>query len=93
MEDNIRKAELYKQYYSDPAFREPWQEVRADFVKRWQTTEAGEHTVRENIYKFIGLMDKLDKFVGDVIASGEIDKAKLEALVKTTNGPNPSAYH
>ncbi|RUP22660.1 hypothetical protein [Methylobacterium sp.] len=93
MEDSIRKAEVYKQYYSDPAFREPWDEVRAAFVKRWQTTDAGEHNVRENIYRYLSLMDKLDKFVGDVIASGEIEKAKLEALIKFQNGPNPSAYN
>lgn len=93
MEDNIRKAEVFAQYYSDPVFREPWEKVRAAFVARWQTTEAGEHAVRENIYRYLGLMDKLDKFVGDVIAGGDVEKARLEALVKSANGPNPSNYN
>lgn len=81
MEDSIRRAEAYRQYHNDPVFREPWDKVRAAFVARWQSTLPGDYDTRETIYKFLGLMDKLDAFVGNVIASGEIDKARLETLV------------
>lgn len=85
MEDSIRKANAYKLYHEDEAFREPWQKIRAAFVARWQTTTPAEADVRETIYRYLGLMDKLDQFVGSVIASGEIDKAKFESLVKLQN--------
>ncbi|MDV2984513.1 UNVERIFIED_CONTAM: hypothetical protein Q9R58_09370 [Methylobacteriaceae bacterium AG10] len=85
MNDNIRKANTYKLYTEDPTFREPWDKVRAAFVARWQTTQPGEYEVRETIFRYLGLMDKLDAFVATVIASGEIDKARFEALVKLQN--------
>ncbi|MGN7124362.1 hypothetical protein [Methylorubrum thiocyanatum] len=81
MNDNIRKANTYKLYTEDPTFREPWDKVRAAFVARWQTTQPHEYEVRETIFRYLGLMDKLDAFVGSVIASGEIDKARFEHLI------------
>ncbi len=43
-------------------------------------TAAGDAATRENIYKYLSIMDKLDEFVGRTIASGEIDKRALDKL-------------
>ncbi|CAO4182093.1 hypothetical protein EEDFHM_04061 [Methylorubrum populi] len=82
MEDNIRKAELYKQYYNDLAFREPWDKVREALMDAFPKTAATDTATRERIYLMLGLLTKLDEFVGRTIASGEIDKRALENLVE-----------
>ena len=82
MEDSIRKAELYKQYYNDPAFREPWNMVREALMDAFPKTAAGDTATRERIYLMLGLLTKLDEFVGRTIASGEIDKRALETLTE-----------
>ncbi len=82
MEDNIRKAELYKQYYNDPAFREPWNKVRKALMDAFPKTAAGDTATRERIYLMLGLLSKVDEFVGRTIASGEIDKRALETLTE-----------
>ncbi|MFD6318594.1 hypothetical protein [Methylorubrum thiocyanatum] len=82
MEDNIRKAELYKQFYSDPAFREPWDMVRQALVDAFPKTAPGDTATRERIYLMLQLLSKLDEFVGRTIASGEIDKRALETLTE-----------
>ena len=82
MEDNIRKAELYKQYYSDPAYREPYEKVKEALVAAWQTTDARDSEARERIYLMLGLLRKVDEFVGRTIASGEIDKRNLAELTE-----------
>lgn len=82
MEDNIRKAELYKQYYSDPAFREPWDKVREALMEAFPKTAANDAATRERIYLMLGLLKKVDEFVGRTIASGEIDKKTLETLTE-----------
>lgn len=82
MEDTIRKAELYKQYYNDPAFREPWNKVREALMDAFPKTAAGDTATRERIYLMLGLLTKLDEFVGRTIASGEIDKRALETLAE-----------
>lgn len=91
IEDRIRKANTHKLYREDPTFREPWEKVRAAFVARWQTTLPGETDVRETIFRYLGLMDKLDSFVASVIASGEIDQAKLDHMIKTQNQRDQNA--
>ena len=96
MEDKeavIRRGEVYRQYHSDPVYREPWKAVRAELVARWQATEPQEHAVRENIYNLLDAMDKLDKFVAGVIMSGQVEKTNLEALVKRQKGIDTGAYH
>lgn len=82
MEDSIRKAELYKQYYSDPAFREPWDKVREALMEAFPKTAATDAATRERIYLMLGLLKKVDEFVGRTIASGEIDKKALETLTE-----------
>ncbi|MGC5777580.1 hypothetical protein [Methylobacterium sp. NFXW15] len=82
MEDNIRRAELYKQYHNDPTFREPWEKVREALMDAFPKTAAGDTATRERIYLMLGLLAKLDEFVGRTIASGEIDKRALETLVE-----------
>lgn len=82
MEDNIRKAELYKQYYSNPAFREPWNKVREALMDAFPKTAASDTAARERIHMLLELLRKLDEFVGRTIASGEIDKRALETLTE-----------
>ncbi|KQO67253.1 hypothetical protein ASF18_11315 [Methylobacterium sp. Leaf89] len=45
-------------------------------------TAAGDAATRERIYLMLGLLTKIDEFVGRTIASGEIDKRALETLVE-----------
>ncbi|MCK2054748.1 hypothetical protein [Methylobacterium sp. 37f] len=82
MEDNIRKSDLYKQYYSDPVFREPWEKVREALMDAFPKTAAGDTATRERIYLMLGLLSKIDEFVGRTIASGEIDKRNLAELTE-----------
>lgn len=82
MEDNIRRAEVYKQYYSDPAYREPYDKVREALVEAWQKTNASDSETRERIYLMLGLLKKVDEFVGRTIASGEIDKRALDKMTE-----------
>ena len=82
MEDSIRKTEIYKQYYSDPAYREPYDKVREALVNAWQATDAGDNQARERIYLMLGLLRKVDEFVGRTIASGEIDKRNLAEITE-----------
>ncbi len=82
MEDSIRKAEVYKQYYGDPAYREPYDKVREALVEAWQKTDPRDSAARERIYLMLGLLRKLDEFVGRTIASGEIDKRNLDDLTE-----------
>ncbi|WP_426313485.1 hypothetical protein ACN9MF_17880 [Methylobacterium fujisawaense] len=82
MEDSIRKAEVYKQYYSDPAYREPYDMVKAALVEAWQKTDPRDSAARERIYLMLGLLRKVDEFVGRTIASGEIDKRALDKITE-----------
>ncbi len=82
MGDSIRKAEVYKQYYSDPAYREPYGKVREALVEAWQKTDPRDSAARERIYLMLGLLRKVDEFVGRTIASGEIDKRNLDELTE-----------
>ncbi len=81
-ENSVRKAEVYKQYYSDPVFREPWEKVREALMDAFPKTAPTDTATRERIYLMLGLLAKLDEFVGRTIASGEIDKRAMENLVE-----------
>lgn len=84
-DERIRRANAYKLYHEDPAFREPWEQVRAAFAARWQTTTAHETELRETIHKYLGLMNKLDSFVASVIRNGQVEDSKLEAMIRLQN--------
>ncbi|WP_342162547.1 hypothetical protein [Methylobacterium sp. SD21] len=80
MDDSIRRAEVYKQYFEDPIYREPWEKVREALMDAFPKTAAGDTATRERIYLMLGLLKKVDEFVGRTIASGEIDKRALDKL-------------
>lgn len=74
----ISRGSRAKELFEDPLLQEAFSLIRQDMHNVWQNSKIDDINAREEAYRLLGLMDKVEKHILHALETGKMASKMLE---------------